>query len=1076
MKKRYLAILLSVCIGFGASVAPLELGAAEIEAGTFAAENIMEKTATENPEPETQDTESSFQREDSGKETTETQEKPPKASSSATEISDKADIKEIVSEAFIPETESADGTETREAVPEASIPETETADGTETREAVPEVSIPETESADGMETRGTVPEVSIPETETADKTEPREKAEEDTVEIGTENLPSEGQSPQTKEQTLPKEEEEFGAEGQLPAGLLPEIEMTLPETAEDYFVEDEEKPAKIRMFRAAANAFDWKQYTDYYFYNQMNEAEREFWDSLEKMCNDYLLNNQEAVTTTSGYRTELVQSGMGLTRDDMKRVGTIFRYSNPQYYFLNNVIWSSSTAFAFGVYTAFGKGADRAAATQKVQQQIESWQRELDALGTDAEKVKRIHDLIIQKVEYNHGVDDIAASADAAKVREWEDKAYSQSAYSVFCTDLTVCAGYSQSFELMCRGAGIDCVAVTSDAHEWNKVRINDSWYNVDCTWDDQNQSIYYNWFERNDTVFDQNTMHWEEFFWEGYLPVCTLDSGAGSYSPGSLPPISEHTPAPVIRGEDSSGKYLVTITCSMPEAEIYYSIDGTLPEVAAVKCYKYAGSFEVTKNVLVQAVAVNNGYWDSGASNLEVKFEEKHTVTYHGNGAESGSMEPQILKFGTKEFLTANRYIREGYQFLGWNTMPDGSGSSYGDGAAIEGVTKDLTLYAQWQPITYALQYELGGGVNGKNPAEYNCTQSIALLDPKKTGYTFQGWYTDAGYKNRVWDIPADSTGDRTFYAKWEPNRYSIVFYGNGSSGGSMAALNNLSYDAEYQLPENNFQKSEYIFSGWNTQKDGSGTSYKDKQRIRNLTEKAGGSISLYAQWTRKSYTIKYQLNGGKNHKNNPSSYTKASASITLKNPTRTGYQFLGWYKDSKYKNKITSIPKGSTGNLTLYAKWTAATYKISYQLKGGKNNKKNVSSYKYTDKTITLKNPTRTGYQFLGWYKDSKYKNKITSIPKGSTGNLTLYAKWTAVTYKISYQLKGGKNNRKNVSSYKYTDKTIALKNPTRAGYRFLGWYKDSKYKKKITSIPKGSTGNLTLYAKWKKQENGQ
>ena len=118
-----------------------------------------------------------------------------------------------------------------------------------------------------------------------------------------------------------------------------------------------------------------------------------------------------------------------------------------------------------------------------------------------------------------------------------------------------------------------------------------------------------------------------------------------------------------------------------------------------------------------------------------------------------------------------------------------------------------------------------------------------------------------------------------------------------------------------------------------------------------------------------------------------------------------------------------------------------------------------------------VTLKKPTRTGYTFVGWYSDSKCKKKVTGIKKGSTGSKTFYAKWAVKKYKITYQLKGGKNNSKNPAYYYCTSKTITLKNPTRSGYRFMGWYSDSKYKKKVTKIKKGSTGNRKLYAKWKK-----
>ena len=217
--------------------------------------------------------------------------------------------------------------------------------------------------------------------------------------------------------------------------------------------------------------------------------------------------------------------------------------------------------------------------------------------------------------------------------------------------------------------------------------------------------------------------------------------------------------------------------------------------------------------------------------------------------------------------------------------------------------------------------------------------------------------------------------------------------------------------------------------------------------------------------------YTVTYNLNGGTNHADNPKSYTKFDATITLKDPTRKGYTFKGWYSDSKLTKKVTKIASGSTGNKTLYAKW-AKTYTITYKLNGGTNNKSNPKSYTKIDATITLKNPTRKGYTFKGWYSDSKFKKKVTKIAKGSTGNKTLYAKWAKNTYKITYKLNKGKNSAKNPKTYTVTTKTITLKNPTRKGYTFIGWYVDAKYKTKVTKITKGSTGNKTLYAKWKKK----
>ena len=217
---------------------------------------------------------------------------------------------------------------------------------------------------------------------------------------------------------------------------------------------------------------------------------------------------------------------------------------------------------------------------------------------------------------------------------------------------------------------------------------------------------------------------------------------------------------------------------------------------------------------------------------------------------------------------------------------------------------------------------------------------------------------------------------------------KYTVVFNGNGSTSGSMKSLVVTNNNA-FKLTANAFKKSGYAFTGWNTKKDGTGTKYADKASVSKL------NTTLYAQWT-KLYTITYKLNSGTNNSSNPKNFTATTATITLKNPTRKGYSFKGWYSDSKFKTKVTKITKGTKKNITLYAKWTIVTYKITYKLNSGKNNAKNPSTFKVTTATITLKAPTRKGYTFKGWYSDAKFKTKVTKIAKGSTGNKTLYAKW--------------------------------------------------------------------------------
>lgn len=147
--------------------------------------------------------------------------------------------------------------------------------------------------------------------------------------------------------------------------------------------------------------------------------------------------------------------------------------------------------------------------------------------------------------------------------------------------------------------------------------------------------------------------------------------------------------------------------------------------------------------------------------------------------------------------------------------------------------------------------------------------------------------------------------------------------------------------------------------------------------------------------------------------------------------------------------------------------AKTKVKTYKITYVLKGGTNNKKNTKKYKST-KNTKLYSPKRKGYTFKGWYKDKNYTKRIRKIKKGSKGNKRIYALWKAVKYKLSYTSNGGVNDYRNKKKYT-CERSVKLYPATKENYTFVGWYKDKKLTKKVKKLKKGTRGNIRLYAKW-------
>lgn len=239
---------------------------------------------------------------------------------------------------------------------------------------------------------------------------------------------------------------------------------------------------------------------------------------------------------------------------------------------------------------------------------------------------------------------------------------------------------------------------------------------------------------------------------------------------------------------------------------------------------------------------------------------------------------------------------------------------------------------------------------------------------------------------------------------------------------------------------------------------------------------------VFLYRVGDLENYAITYELNGGENHAENPAFYNETQE-IIFKEPTRTGYTFAGWYTDAAFTNTITAIKKGTTGAITLYAKWEK---NAGQEVKATKItlNKKTAGLVK--GKTVTLKatvTPDNASNKAVTWKSSNTKvatvdsKGKVKALKLGKATITATAADGSGVSascqvtcgYKITYKLNKGTNNADNPSVY-YKEK-VTLKKPARKGYTFQGWYTDKNFKKKITGIAKTSKKNITVYAKWKK-----
>ena len=222
--------------------------------------------------------------------------------------------------------------------------------------------------------------------------------------------------------------------------------------------------------------------------------------------------------------------------------------------------------------------------------------------------------------------------------------------------------------------------------------------------------------------------------------------------------------------------------------------------------------------------------------------------------------------------------------------------------------------------------------------------------------------------------------------------------------------------------------------------------------------------------------YSISYDLDGGKlpTGKTNPTTYTKESGDITLVNPEKEGWDFAGWTGTGLTKAATTvTIPTGSSGDRSYAATWASKNFTVKFDLQGhGKAIKDQTVSSGNKVKTPTT--PTASGYTFGGWYTDKECKSKYDFSTK-VTSSFTLYAKWEEA-YTLKFDTNGG-NTLKSRSFAKGTSVDLRKYKPTRSGYYFVGWFRDSKLTKPVTWQEMSDTyakdGVVTVHAKWKKMD---
>lgn len=347
-----------------------------------------------------------------------------------------------------------------------------------------------------------------------------------------------------------------------------------------------------------------------------------------------------------------------------------------------------------------------------------------------------------------------------------------------------------------------------------------------------------------------------------------------------------------------------------------------------------------------------------------------QYTISFEENG---GTDVGDITQnFGTS-VQTPQQPTKLGYTFVAWYSNSELT--SYYSFTTMP--ASNITLYARWNINQYTISFEENGGTNVTNITQNFDTNISEPLPPTKVGFTFSGWYADSGL-TQSYAFSKMQAANITLYAKWTVNQYTISFEENG--GSSVIDITQ-DYESNVQTPSQP-TKLGYAFEGW----------YSNIQLTSHylITTMPADNITLYAKWTRETYTITYQLNGGTNATQNPSTYHIESPDIVFSNPTKVGHTFVGWYNNEDFSGEaITQIDSGSTNAKTMYAKWDVNQYQVSFDTKGGSSI--STLTINYGSQLSLPANPTKEGYTFNGWNQ---------TLPSTMPAqNLTLSAFWLKV-----------------------------------------------------------------------------
>ena len=406
-----------------------------------------------------------------------------------------------------------------------------------------------------------------------------------------------------------------------------------------------------------------------------------------------------------------------------------------------------------------------------------------------------------------------------------------------------------------------------------------------------------------------------------------------------------------------------------------------------------------------------------------------------------------------------------------------------------IERFTKEITIYVKIKPTIYTISFDGNGADSGHVDTIQNTGEAITLPPSGfiRENYEFVGWGTSPDGKNRIYNgeiYPGIICGPNvrtTLYAIWKhTSEHTVTVNIHGPNDGKFEIPSSLPSPYTFKCRyEESVSKDvfEYIFI---TNEDGTKTEYRPEYKSLQF-KMPDHDVNLdlyYYNYTNNHYVGKvsyYNCGSDVDNVENVGKYCNERPSYTLKNPSREGYVFGGWFSDSTFNTPITTIDTSVEKTYTVYAKWIPLEKNIIV-------NYIHPDGWEYVDaastKTFTHKVGSEYSHAFpayRGYYATITSPEYVGILKYSSISgempvhDFTVTVEYHPVDWNIRYYLNGGENNLENVPDHTHKE-SFEFKDPTRRdGIAFLGWFSDPGFTKRITSIPAGTMENTRVYAKW-------